>query len=230
MEVTIPADGVHLEGTLILPPEALAIVVVLHDTESGRNHPRNQFVADVLRSTGIGTFALDLVSRAEEEGTTRSPLPRLAQERTTERTVAAVDWLGHIDPARDTPVGLFGVGPAATTALKAAAMRPDRVAAVVSTEARPEPADSSLGKGTAATLLVVGDQDEEAIRRSRQVVVRLARARARKLQVVPGANDLFERPGALEHLGVVARHWFRDYLGSLEETSWSSTVHRLVSR
>lgn len=228
--MTIPADGVHLEGTLILPPKSLAIVAVLHDTAIGRDHPRHQFVADILRSTGIGTLALDLLSRAEERSTTRSGSPRLAQERITERTAAAVDWLGDTHPARDIPVGLLGHGPAATTALKAAAMRPDRVAAVVSSEARPDPAEPSLSESTAAILLVVGGENEEAIRRSRQVAVRLVRARARKLQVVPGASDLFEFPGALEHLGVVARHWFRDHLGWLEETPWSFPVDRLLSR
>ncbi len=161
-EVTISGDGVRLEGTLTLPHQALAIVAVLNDPEHGRDHPRNRFIADILRSTGIGTLALDLLTRAEDRSRSRSASPPLAQEWIPEHAVAAVNWLGDIDPARDVAVGLLGHGPAATAALKAAAMRPDRVAAVVSSEGRPDPAEPSLSEGTAAILLVVPGCDAHA--------------------------------------------------------------------
>ena len=61
--VEIPVDGVHIEGVLELPANAIGIVLFAHGSGSSRRSPRNNFVARVLREHGIGTLLMDLLRR-----------------------------------------------------------------------------------------------------------------------------------------------------------------------
>lgn len=64
--VEIPVDGVHIEGVLELPANAIGIVLFAHGSGSSRRSPRNNFVARVLREHGIGTLLMDLLTLAED--------------------------------------------------------------------------------------------------------------------------------------------------------------------
>ena len=38
------------------------------------------------------------------------------------------------------------------------------------------------------------------------------------LEIIPGATHLFEEPGALEQVAMLARAWFAHYLGAFRAT------------
>jgi hypothetical protein len=57
--ITIPPAG--LEGTLGLPTAAKGIVLFAHGSGSGRLSPRNNFVAQALRDSGLSTLLFDLL-------------------------------------------------------------------------------------------------------------------------------------------------------------------------
>lgn len=59
--VHIPVGEVHLEGELIIPPNAKSLVIFSHGCGSSRFSPRNNFVAKILQESGIATFLLDLL-------------------------------------------------------------------------------------------------------------------------------------------------------------------------
>jgi alpha-beta hydrolase superfamily lysophospholipase len=62
----------------------------------------------------------------------------------------------------------------------------------------------------APTLLIVGGRDTEVL-----ALNRLAQARLRcenRLEIVPGATHLFEEPGALQTVAMLARDWFLSHL------------------
>jgi dienelactone hydrolase len=210
--VSIPADGVTLEGTLGVPPAALGIVLFAHGSGSSRFSPRNRYVARTLRSAGLGTLLLDLLSPSEEQVDEvtrhhRFDIPMLAR-----RLVLAIDWLAAEPATANLPVGLFGASTGAGAALVAAAERPDRVAAVVSRGGRPDLAGDALPRVRAPTLLIVGGRDDVVITLNEQ-----ARARMHakvKLVIVPGATHLFEEPGALEQVAAAARDWFVTHMHS----------------
>lgn len=61
--VSIPVDTVELEGELVVPEEATGIVVFAHGSGSSRHSPRNNFVADVIRSEGMATLLFDLLPK-----------------------------------------------------------------------------------------------------------------------------------------------------------------------
>ena len=65
-EVRIQVDKTILEGDLIIPPGAHAIVVFSHGSGSSRFSKRNQQVATYLRDMNFGTLLLDLLTPAED--------------------------------------------------------------------------------------------------------------------------------------------------------------------
>ena len=64
--VFIPADKVTLEGALVVPAGAQGVVAFAHGSGSSRQSPRNTFVAQVLRSAGLGTLLFDLLTKEED--------------------------------------------------------------------------------------------------------------------------------------------------------------------
>lgn len=65
-DVLIDAESVSLEGSLCVPDGATSIVLFAHGSGSGRYSPRNRFVAETLRSAGMGTLLFDLLTHDEE--------------------------------------------------------------------------------------------------------------------------------------------------------------------
>ncbi|HEY7219811.1 MAG TPA: alpha/beta hydrolase, partial [Candidatus Binatia bacterium] len=62
----IPANGVQLEGMLVIPYRAKGVVLFAHGSGSSRHSPRNNFVAEALHEGGIGTLLMDLLTRRED--------------------------------------------------------------------------------------------------------------------------------------------------------------------
>jgi pimeloyl-ACP methyl ester carboxylesterase len=65
----------------------------------------------------------------------------------------------------------------------------------------------------APTLLIVGGRDDTVLDLNRQA----ASAMTTKCQIaiVPGATHLFEEPGTLEQVAVLAREWFTGHLAPI---------------
>ncbi len=108
-------------------------------------------------------------------------------------------------------MGDFGAASGAAAALLVASRLP-RIAAVVARAGRidllgPE----ALGAVSAPTLLVAGERDPAAVEASRAALPLLQCER--RLAVVPGADHLFEAPGALAAVARLAAGWFSSHLG-----------------
>lgn len=124
--VSIPAGTVELEGVLELAPNPIGLVIFSHGSGSGRNSPRNRFVAAELRGAGLGTLLLDLLT-AEED---RDYEKRFDIDLLTVRLEHAVSFLLNHSNTRALPVGLFGASTGAASALRVAARLPEAVGAV----------------------------------------------------------------------------------------------------
>ncbi|HEX5022543.1 MAG TPA: alpha/beta hydrolase, partial [Candidatus Binatia bacterium] len=64
--VHIPANGIKLEGALMIPTDAKGVVLFAHGSGSSRPSPSNNFVAEVIRRAGAGTLLFDLLTREED--------------------------------------------------------------------------------------------------------------------------------------------------------------------
>lgn len=212
--VSIPSGQVNLEGVLELPEKPAGVVVFSHGSGSGRHSPRNRYVAGELRSAGLATLLLDLLTPRED----RDYEVRFDIDLLTERLGDAVAFVRRHAPTQSLPVGLFGASTGAASALRVAAATHDVVQAVVSRGGRPDlTGDQTLSRVRAPTLLIVGGRDYQ--------VMELNQAAHRRLQcekavaIVSGATHLFEEPGALEEVARLARDWFVRHLAVAQPSS-----------
>jgi putative phosphoribosyl transferase len=211
LPVVIPAGGVSVSGDLTLPQDAPGVVVFAHGSGSGRFSPRNRAVAGALARAGLGTLLMDLLTEQEEAVDLRTRHLRFDIGLLGRRVVATVDWLASEPSTSQLPVGCFGASTGAAAALIAAAERPARVGAGGSRGGRPDLAGGdALRRVRAPTLLIVGGNDPEVLRLNEEALAALP-GEAR-LEVLPGAGHLFEQPGELERVSLLARDWFLRHL------------------
>ena len=210
-EVRVPAGAATLEGNLGIPEGAVGVVLFAHGSGSGRNSPRNRYVAEALREAGLATLLIDLLTPEEEEEDLRTRRLRFDIGLLAERLVAATDWLIDNPDTQNLPVGYFGASTGAAAALVAAAERPGAVGAIASRGGRPDLAGEALPRVAAPTLLIVGGKDEPVIGMNREAMAQMCAEK--ELEIVPGATHLFEEPGALDEVARLAARWFARHLG-----------------
>jgi putative phosphoribosyl transferase len=205
-EIRVTAGPVSVAGHLTIPRHPTGVVVFAHGSGSSRHSPRNRCVAEVLNNAGLATVLFDLLTPEEERN--RANVFDIAL--LAGRLVDVTAWLARQPGTASLPVGYFGASTGAGAALAAAAHPGVKVAAVVSRGGRPDLAGESLREVHAPTLLIVGGRDETVLKLNRQA--QAAIPAECELTVVPGATHLFQEPGTLEQVAVLARDWFIDYL------------------
>jgi putative phosphoribosyl transferase len=212
--VTLVSHGASLHGDLRLPDAPQGLVLFAHGSGSSRRSPRNRFVADVLVRAGVGTLLFDLLTQDEEAVDVYTREFRFDIPLLTQRLSGATEWVLAQRELRAMPLGYFGASTGAAAALAASCDWPE-VLAVVSRGGRPDLAGPALAKVTAATLLVVGGDDDVVIGLNREALAQM-RCEAR-LEIVPGATHLFEEPGTLERAAALAAAWFIGHFPSARE-------------
>jgi dienelactone hydrolase len=207
-EVCLNVEAVRLQGLLRLPPNASALVLFAHGSGSGRLSPRNNYVAERLGESGLGTLLFDLLTEKEEQIDALTAELRFDIPLLTNRLVAATMWTLKQQRLEGLAVGYFGASTGAAAALAAAARIPT-IAAVVSRGGRPDLAGAALAQVRAATLLIVGGDDREVLALNRKALAQLTCEA--QLEVVPGATHLFTEPGALEQVASLSAAWFTSH-------------------
>lgn len=213
--VRVPTDSVTLEGNLGIPVGTQGIVLFAHGSGSSRFSPRNRLVAEALREGGLATLLIDLLTSEEEVADRQTRHLRFDIGLLARRLVEATDWLQQHPGTRGLRIGYFGASTGAAAALEAAVERPDAVDAIVSRGGRPDLAADVLDRVRPPTLLIVGGRDSQVLDLNEKALGQLRTEK--RLEVVPGATHLFEEPGALEKVAVLARDWFQRYLSSPHE-------------
>lgn len=205
--VHIAADNIHIEGMLELPNNAQGIVLFAHGSGSSRHSPRNNYVARILHSGGMGTLLMDLLTPEEDmDDETRFDIPLL-----TRRLLASTDWLQTQHRLNQLPIGYFGASTGAAAALQAAAAPGNKISAVVSRGGRPDMAGAdALSRVNAPTLLLIGGLDDIVIELNQEAFSHMHCTK--HISIIPGASHLFEEPGTLEKVAKLASDWFKHYL------------------
>jgi putative phosphoribosyl transferase len=214
--VSIPSDGVSLQGDLSIPAGARGLVLFAHGSGSSRLSPRNRMVARRLQDGGFGTLLFDLLTVREEAEDTITRRLRFDINFLATRLAGATEWIVSEPAARSLRIGYFGASTGAAAALVAAARRPGLVSAVVSRGGRPDLAGPYLREVAAPTLLIVGGADPTVSRLNQMALGQLA-CDVKELVIVPGASHLFEEPGTLEQVAELACQWFARHLRSGEQ-------------
>jgi putative phosphoribosyl transferase len=122
-EIQIPVTETLLEGELVVPDHAEAIVIFAHGSGSSRNSKRNQMVAQKLQQHNIGTLLLDLLTEEEDKDYGN----RFNIELLSKRLVDVTKWLSEQKDTRHCQIGYFGASTGAASALKSCRQdTPDR--------------------------------------------------------------------------------------------------------
>ena len=118
-EVNIPVGKVTVQGELIIPLKAKAIIIFSHGSGSSRFSKRNQMVAKYLHEKNLGTLLFDLLTEEEDKHYDN----RFDIDLLTKRLVGATKWLEELPAAKDCRIGYFGASTGAPSALKATTCR-----------------------------------------------------------------------------------------------------------
>lgn len=210
--VKIPVGAIHLVADIAVPQQAAGLVVFAHGSGSGRYSTRNRHVADVLNQGGIATVLVDLLTAEEEAVDLQTAELRFDIGLLAGRVAAISDWIGGQPGLSELGLGYFGASTGAAAALVAAAERPKIVRAVVSRGGRPDLAGESLRHVVAPTLFIVGSRDPVVLDLNYSASSELPHGTKYKLEIVRGATHLFEEPGTLDQVAILAQNWFQKHL------------------
>ena len=205
VEISIPLASVTLKGELVLPENALGIVVFSHGSGSSRFSPRNKMVAELIQQNGMGTLLFDLLTEQED----RIYENRFNIDLLVSRLIEATEWLMHNVETEEFPVAYFGASTGAASALRAAAYFEKKIKAVVSRGGRPDLALKALPMVTAPTLLILGQLDVPLIQMNKEAFDQLHCIK--EMKIIPGATHLFEEPGKLIEVAEMAISWYKEY-------------------
>lgn len=204
--VEFTAAGVELYGRLAVPETAGGIVVFAQSGGSGRDCMRNGCVEALMNDAGFATLLFDLLTPAEQADRANM----FAIEVLAARLIDVTRWVGSRPDTAALPIGYLGAGTGAAAALVAADDPRLHVAAVVSRGGRPDLAAAQLPTVTAAALFIVAERDAMVLRFNH--AAREAMSAECSIEVIRHATHLFEEPGALEQVAVLARDWFIRHL------------------
>lgn len=205
-DIDIPLSEVTLKGDLVVPENAIGIVVFSHGSGSSRFSSRNRMVAELIQQHNIGTFLFDLLTEEEDNiYENRFDIASLAS-----RLIETTDWLMNDKNIKKLPIGYFGASTGAASALMAAAHFGKKIKAIVSRGGRPDLALNELALVTAPTLLIVGGLDVPVIGMNKMAFAQLESIK--EIKIIPGATHLFEEPGKLMEVADLAISWYKTYL------------------
>jgi dienelactone hydrolase len=210
-EIVLSIDAKRTGALLDVPPAAHGLVIFAHGSGSSRHSPRNRLVARSLNERGLATLLIDLLTTDEEEIDRRTAALRFDIALLARRVDLATVWAREQPVLQSLRIGYFGASTGAGAALLAASTRDD-IDAIVSRGGRPDLAGDALQDVQAPVLLIVGEHDPKVIDLNRRAAANVA-AHC-ELAVVPGATHLFEEPGTLEHVAMLAQEWFLRYLAT----------------
>jgi putative phosphoribosyl transferase len=203
--IRIKANSAVLEGMLEIPQGAKGIALFAHGSGSSRHSSRNNYVAGVLRASGMGTLLFDLLT--DEEAVDRRNVFDI--DLLAERLVYATEWVRNQFKDEDYRIGYFGASTGGAAALQASVITSAEIAAIVSRGGRPDMVLRILEKVKAPTLLIVGGDDHEVIELNK---IAYDKIRSEKeFRIIPGATHLFEETGKLEEVAKLASEWFKKH-------------------
>ena len=207
-EVKIELQEDNMVGNLFIARKPHAIIVFAHGSGSSNSSSRNEYFAAELQKAGFSTLLFDIMSiQAEPNFDNRLDIE---VEGLTKQLLEVTDWLQKYEHTSSLALGYLATAAGAGSALRAAASLGSKIGAVVCRGGRPDLAEPLLCDVQCPTLLVVGEHDKELIDCNQSAFSTLGGKK--QIKIVRGAGNLFDEPGKLEKVAVLATKWFEKYL------------------
>lgn len=206
--LTIPCEHGSLRGTLNLPAEVSALVIL---AEAGRTPAaRNDALAVVLQHAGIGTLTLDLLTHSEE----RFSDPQHNVSLLARRLLAGIELIKRHMQLGDLPllpIGLCAAGDCSPVIVRIAALRDGDIYALVCRDGLIDRAGMLYLHSLNAPLLLFVHPGNEAAMASNQRAVRELNC-PNELKVLPTNADETGPPATFGAVAQGTTHWFTRYL------------------
>jgi putative phosphoribosyl transferase len=204
--ISIPLSGLKLDAELVIPKNAVGIVVFSHGSGSSRLSPRNKFVASVMHQHHLATLLVDLLTIEEDKLYEN----RFDIDLISGRLIQITNWLNDDERTKKLHIGYFGASTGAASALRAASFIGKGVKCIVSRGGRPDLAIECLEKIKIPILFIVGELDKEVLDLNKTAMLHLHATKA--MEIIPEATHLFEEKGTLEQVAELAAMWYDKYL------------------
>ena len=104
LSIDIPEGGATIIGSLAIPDSPIGVILFAHGSGSSRFSPRNKAVASHLRSAGMATLLIDLLTPKEDANYEN----RFNIELLAERLDTVAEWVFHNPRLISLPLALFG--------------------------------------------------------------------------------------------------------------------------
>jgi putative phosphoribosyl transferase len=218
--VKIPAGYVELDGELKLPDDAPGVVLLTPGNGSSRHNLHDQYLAEMIRESGLGTLQFDLLTHKEMQQDASTNALRVDIDLLAQRLIGVTHWLEKQKATRGLKLGYFGASTGGAATLIAAAALGERIAAVVSQGGRPDLAGNVLHLIRSPTLFVVGGYDDLVLCWNDEAYGKLCCKK--EFRVIPCATHHFEEPGKLEQVAQLSSHWFSRHMGTA--TDWKDAA------
>jgi putative phosphoribosyl transferase len=108
----VTVSDAELDSGLLLPHDAIGLVVFAHGSGSSRLSPRNLQVARYFNDRGLATLLFDVLTGQEERVDPFSAEYRFDIPRLSQRLIGVLDWLAGNTELGALLIGLFGAGTA----------------------------------------------------------------------------------------------------------------------
>lgn len=208
--VTIAVPQGQIQGALVVPASATAVVVAGFPTADSRFAVSYRTLAAHLQEAGLATLLVDLLTVGEARADEYNGRYRFDTPALSARLALVLRWLQTQPETRTLPAGLFGAGLGAGAALMTAARHAEDVHAVVCAGGRPELAGAALAAVEAPTLLVVAAADEKGVSVNQEAFVRLSCQK--QMEMVAEVSHVFAERRALQRVASLSIGWFRRFL------------------
>lgn len=210
-ELDIPLKSVTLRGTLVIPANAVGIVIFSNGSDSNKSNSRNQVLAEFIQKKNIGTLVFNLLTE-EEDLIYRN---KFNIDLLVSRLIETTEWLLQYKQTKDLPIGYFGANTGAAAAMRAAAYFGKIIKAVVSRGGRPDMVIDTLKQIISPTLLIVAGNDIPIIGINKIAFDELQSIK--QMNIVPKTTQLFKEPGKLQEAADLAIVWFKRYFITTEQ-------------
>ena len=125
--LSIPANGVWLDGMLAHAPDVRALALCLHSQGHPSLEQPGRPVELALQAAGFATMSVNLLTRQEVQ---RDPDASFNIPRLTERVLAAAEWTAHQPPLTGLPLALVVGDTGCGAAIRAAVRAPEAFTAI----------------------------------------------------------------------------------------------------
>lgn len=205
-----------IEGNLVIPDNAIGIVVFAHGSGSSKNSKRNQLVSEKLNKNNIATLLLDLLSDEEqafdsqiEKMTSKIPgavLNKFNVSLLTKRLSMATEWVMSNPHTEKLQLSYFASSTGGAAALMAAC-RYNLVSIVIRSGRTDLVENQFLEQIVSPCLFVVGSGEKSVVKISKETMKKMRNSKEKKLSIIEGASHLFVEEGTMQSVAEVTTQW-----------------------